>query len=212
MARTGQELVDRVRTITGDKSAAQFNDLEILRWATDAQRRHIRYTGPTVERSTLVTIAGTNSYVDSAGFTYLDTVYLNGHKLQHRTVQELDLEDSYRRSTPVEQGTPVYFWSTENTLNFYPAPDTTGQVIIHRVVPRAADVLLVATAFTVADDYFETIVRYCLQMAAEWGEDWPAAQWFKTDFKERVAEDMFDTAMEGRESYPVVRDAPGEYW
>jgi hypothetical protein len=128
--------------------------------------------------------------------------------------------DSYWRTNPTTSiGVPQYYWEgldngtpPNQLVNFYPTPDTSGLAIIVTALQEPANVVNVGDGLPVPDEFMETIVRYCLQMAAEWGEDWQAAQWFKKDVEDRMGDDRHVQATRAGNSYPVIRDSPGEYW
>lgn len=204
MARTGQDLLNRVRVITGDKLSAQFDDIDILNWATDAQNTLIKKAELNITDYAGTSVSGTGAYAPAGGFLWCKGVSYNGVMLTLVTENRLNTLYPFRRTVPTEQGTPQVAWLTRDTINFWPFPDTSGLAIIARIVPRPAVLVDGSSTIAVQDDDFEILVRYCLQQAKEWDNDAVGAAYFKQDVKERTADAAFDASMLGNESFPSV--------
>lgn len=209
--RTLQNLIDRVRLITGDTTSAQFQDTDIARWATDAQLDHIRETETSwLNVSIGPSVASQVAYPVAGGFLKVRDVYYDGVRIVPSTLNDINTGDPYRNQA-ASVGQPSKYWLTKDTINLYPAPDSSGKTVRAELVPRPTDLVNTTDVFVVPDDMFETIVRHCLQKAAEWGEDWQAASYFKKDVDDRTARDMHHEATANSNSYPVIRDAVGEW-
>lgn len=206
MARTAQNLLDRVRVITGDKLAAQFTDVDILAWANDGQQTLIKRAELGITDYTTNSIVGTGAYAVAGGFLWAKSISYNGVILPRVSESRLDVLYPYRRTTPLEQGTPTCVWLTKDTINVWPVPDTVNLIIAARICPRPADLINGASSIAIADDDFEILVRYCLQQAKEWDGDAVGAAYFKQDVKERTADAMYDAAMLGNDTYPSVQE------
>lgn len=204
MARTAQNVLDRVRTISGDKLSAQFTDADIYAWINDAQQTILKRTELNPADYNGVSVAGTSAYTPAGGFLWLRGLSYNGALLPRVSESRLDVLYPYRRTVPTQQGTPTCYWLTQNTINLWPAPDTSGLAIVARIVPRPADVTTGASAITLSDDYFEMLVRYCLQQVKEWDGDAVGAAYFKKDLQDRMGDAMYDQAQLGSDFYPSV--------
>lgn len=213
MARTLQNLLDRLRVASGDKTSVQWSDADIARWATDGQLKILRYTETSKQILTITggSVSGQAAYLVDRGFLWVEAVYYNGAALSRLTQPELDDLDLNRLVSPTTSiATPLYYWLTKDTINLYPTPDTSGLVIQLICVPRPTDLTVGTDVLLIQDEQFETLVRYCIQMAKESDEDWTAASYYRQDVKERLAEDAYEEAHAGSAQFISVRTLVGD--
>jgi len=211
MARTLQNVADRVRTLAGDLSGVMITDPIITRWVNDAQLDVLRKTESAKADVSVISVANTFRYPVAGGFLYVDAIYYNGTLLWRRSKREIDYQDRYRQATTTS-GTPAYYWLEADAVCLYPTPQVSGDTVTVTRIPRPVDLVNLTDVLTISDDQLELIVERCLQKAKEMEEDYTAASWFKAQYKEETAESAFEESMRGTDSYPVVRDAPGENW
>lgn len=210
---TVQNVIDRVRLVTGDKTAAVFQDVDIIRWINDAQARALKNTETAQLDYSGVSTQGVFAYPVANGFLMVRDVWYDGHKLRRVTREELNQLNPFWMQNPTTNiGTPDLYWIQKDTINLYVTPDTTGKAITVTIVPRPT--LLVATTdqLVVPDEMLESIVALCLENAKQWDEDWTGAAYFRDNAKQRLGEDAYVESMRGTESYPAIRLAPGENW
>lgn len=213
MPRTLKDIIDRVRVVTGDKSSAQFVDADIARWATDAQLRLMRNSERGQSEWTGTSVKGQNSYAVTGGFLMIREVFYNGSLVMPMTEEELNQYNPNRLISPTTQiGTPTLYWLTKDTVNLYITPDTNGLPIYVKRIPRPTDLVVSSDPLTVPDEQLETLVMACLQRAKEWEEDFEGAAYFRSELKDRTAEDSYQGQVQTTDSYPSIRSADGDDW
>jgi hypothetical protein len=211
---TTQNVVDRVRAITGDKSKVVYFDMDIFRWINDAQMRVVRATETNL--TDFVTTSGASIWqypVTPNGFLGIRNVKYNGVDIPPITREKLNLLDPYWMQSPgTKIGTPSFYWTQGTGLNLYVTPDTSGLTITATYVPRPPVVANGVDPLVVADSMLESIVQLCLEQAKTWDEDWAGAAYFQKAAKDRMAEDTYDEQVSQLESYPSIRSVPGDNW
>lgn len=209
MARILQNVIDRVRVISGDKTSSQFLDADIARWATDAQLDIIRTTEKPQVDSVIVSVAGQYRYPVVGGFLYLRNVVYNGSDLSESTKEQIDqLNPAWRINAASPNGIPQLYWSEADAFNLYPTPDTSGLSIIASITPRPTDLVNGTDVLTVPDENFNTIVQVCLQRTQEWAENWEAASYYRQESTARKMDDAHNAWVNTNDSYPVIRSVP----
>jgi hypothetical protein len=210
---TTQNVIDRVRTITGDKTGAVYQDPEVIRWINDAQSRVLRNTETAQVEYSGVSVQGTYAYPVANGFLMVRDVWYDGHKLRRTTREELNQLNPYWQTNPSTSiGVPDLYWIQKDTINLYATPDTSGKTVKVTIVPRPTVLVNGADLLVVPDEMLESVVTLCLENAKTWDEDWTGAQYFQQAAKARMGEDAYVEAVRGTDSYPAVRLAPGEDW
>ena len=186
-------------------------DARMIQWATEGQielAKHTEYGKGDWQGATLYNVP---NYPVAGGFIFVEAAYCNGLKLWPRTKRQIDYMNRYRLGD-TSVGEPEFFWLGQDSVNLYPTPGTAGETLIVTRVPRPADLAAIGDPLSIPDDMFQDLIDFCLQKFKEMDEDFTAAQYFGTKFKGGALESAFELQTSSTESYPVVRDAPGENW
>jgi len=210
---TCQNVIDRVRAITGDRTAAIYADVDIIRWINDAQLRVLKSTETAQKDVTGTSAIGQWQYVIAGGFLMVRDVKYGGQQLQAITREKLNLLDPNWSQNPTGMlGTPDYYWLQKDTVNLYVTPDTAGFNVVVTLVPRPVVLTVVGDSLVVPDESIEAIVNLCLEDAKTWDEDWQGAAYFRDAAKQRMAEDAYLVDVPTIDSYPTIRSMPGDDW
>src|SRR5215831_15278353 len=146
MTTTAQNVIDRVRVITGDKFSSQFVDADIIRWINDALDMHKTSVewGKTVLN--LTSVKGQYAY-PTGGHILIHDVYYNGTQLTSRSVDQINDFDPYRLTSPSTAiGVPQYYWegldnSGNQVINLYVTPDTTNLPIVVTALAEPSNIV-----------------------------------------------------------------------
>jgi hypothetical protein len=213
MSRTLQDVISRVRVITGDKTSSQFTDTDIAQWASDGQLDIVNETEHPQVDLTLNTVAGTYSIPVAGGYLTMREVIYSGQSLLRVTREWLAKSNPYWRvSANQPQAPSQYYWLDENNVNLYPTPDVSGVPVVLHYTAYPPALVNGTDVLVIPDEQLSTLLQFCLQKAKEWEEDWMAATYFRKGYADRVAGDAHDQWVPGSDSYPMIRESPGEDW
>jgi len=153
------DIVDRVRSVFGDKDAAQVTDDDFLRWINDAQREIASKFEFSQVKGVHDLIAGESEYTLPDGVFKIYSVILNGTPLSY-------VKPQVGMGFGAGSGTPTHYWSWNGALNLHPTPDTgkmNGLVIYYLSAPN--QVISLESELAVPGEYHSRIADYCLSQA-----------------------------------------------
>jgi hypothetical protein len=137
-------------------------------------------------------------------------VTFGGIPLEKTSINELD--DIGVLPTDIA-GTPVKFYTWGSKMYIWPAPAnsiTNGLIIWYVEAPARVDDINLQLPIPVV--FHMDVVRMCLVRARELNEDYEQARVLKAEVDANLGQVRFDQENRSRETFPVVRDDPGDWW
>jgi hypothetical protein len=211
-------VINRIRTITGDKNSAQWTDAEIINWINDSQMRLISQTESNQEHLVLPSIKDGRNYFLPPGFTKVRAVHVNDLLVSPTTLDEINkMYPAATSAGSYPSGQPIWYWidqafSVGLTLQLYPAPDRAGMQIEVMRLQTATMITAPTDQISVPDSQIETLVIMCLQRAKEWDTDFEGAAYFDRISEKRMGEDRYNSQVLQSATYPHIRTATGDDW
>lgn len=212
-----QVIIDRIRTISGDRLAAQFSDPEIINWINDAQTRLVNRVESPVVNWQVPSVKGQQNYnVDTStpyDITRFQSVYYGSQLVSPTTYNELkSIYSLSLQQQPYPTGIPCWYWLQNRTLNLFPAPDTSGIIISGQGAWYPKTITVVTDPITVSDEQIDTLVIMCLENAKEWEMDYTGAEYFAKKAEKQIGEDSYNNQVRQMETYPHVRQVDSDIW
>jgi hypothetical protein len=208
-----QEVVRQVQRLFGDTSEAQIYIQDIIDWINAGQLEIARQT----ECLTGTQVIDTSSDDPTDGIALPDDfmrekrVLYNGTALQ-RTVLE-DLDGLGMPTSPAQiSDQPFYYYIWSGKMYLYPDPTKVG-ANMYKLYYIASPVLVASSGdlLSVPFQMYDDVIRFCLMRAKELNEDEQGVNRISAEFSVKMAQGR-DEAMHPSDSYPVIRDYPGDSW
>ena len=215
--RTTVDVSDRVRTTFGDTSGAQVTDAMMIRWINDGQREIIN-NNPVLKATKYTNFtAGQTEYTfptDSVQF--IEAVYVDGRPIKNLSPQEYR-EYILETDPEVEQTSayPAIWYERNGVITFYPKPTTTytnGLKLEYVKTPTDINSISSSVYLTIPDRYFNQLVEYVLVQALELDENYSAAQYKQSQFREGLDRLSQKENISQNDMYPTVMMDPDDYY
>ena len=211
--KTLNDVIEEIRRTFGDESSIQVTDNDIIRWTNAAQReilinnRILRATGTTVS------VADQAAYnITDLKIVAIQSIHYKNNKVEYRSFQEA--EEFILQTDPdrTSRGTPEIWYEWGGTINFYPVPDSSDEVITVYYVKEPEPVSVDSPALSVPDSYYENVIQYVMSRAYELDEDMPNAQVKRGEFAERLTLLGEQEATPQQDFYPVITELAEDSW
>jgi hypothetical protein len=183
---------------------------DLVRWINEGQIQILRQTTTLLGSQSIPVVAGDGQYDLATDFFRMQSVELDGVKLQILTLAQMSAMYPTLNASQPPTGSPRYFavgsvGTSVTQLFLAPKPAAAGTLsITYKARPPLINAS--ADALSIPDEYFETLVMYCLAKAKQLdGDDegWAATQ---AAVKEQLTEDGHDSKNErDDETYPYIR-------
>lgn len=207
------EVFRRVQALIGDRGEVLILKADMIDWINDAIDEVIRETHEGEVSQTFnasvgfVTIA---SFEAISGKMPVKRVIYGTLPLTPISLEDLD-DKAYDLAVT---GTPQMYYVMNSTIKFYPIPLNTDltQITVTLANIRAALTTPASDALELPIPlaWHSAVVDYTLSKAHEKNQDWDAANRSMGMFKEATGQRIHD-ANAVSDSYPVIRDDPGDY-
>lgn len=210
----GTDVSIRVKGQFGDTSGAQVSDDAILRWINDAQREIVNSNFLLRATKYSDVIAGQHDYafpedkVLAIEAVSIDGVPLNPVSIQQARDFILARDPEFER----KEKTPTVWYERAGIITVYPAPSTTltnGLKLEYLKVP--VDLTAMTDALAVPDRYFNELVNYVLAQAMEMDENFSAATYKLSQFREGLNRLSYKDNMNQTDLYYTVLNDPEDY-
>jgi hypothetical protein len=210
----GVDVSIRVKSQFGDTSGAQVSDDAILRWINDAQReivnsnlllRDVKYTD---------VVIGQHDYTfPTDKVLAIEALYIDGTPLEAVTVQQarefqMTRDPNFER----QQDIPTIWYERAGVITVYPKPAkniTNGLKIEFLKTP--AELTAMTDTLAVPDRYFNEVVNFVLAQAMEMDENFSAATYKFSQFREGLNRLAYRDNMNQTDLYYQVVPDPEDY-
>lgn len=215
--KTTVDVSDRVRTIFGDTSGAQVTDAMMIRWINDGQQEIIN-NNPVLKGTKYTDYtAGTTEYTfptDSVQF--IEAVYVDGRPIKNLSPQEyreyvLEMDPELEALSAY----PAIWYERNGVITFYPKGTTTyvnGLKLEYVKTPAAINAISSSTYLTIPDRYLNHLVDYVMSQALELDENYIAAQYKTSQFREGLDRLNQKENISQLDMYPTVMMDPDDYY
>lgn len=216
MAATAAYVIEAVKSQYGDPTGAVVEITDILRWINESQLQIQKQVSSLLGTQSIPLVAGDNQYDLSTDFFRALSVELDGKRLQFLTLAQMFSMYPTLNTAQPPTGAPRYFatgtvGSATAQLYLAPKPAQAGTLSVqYKARPpliNASDDLL-----TVADEYTETVIMFCVAKAKQMEGDEEAWAAHRAAVKEQLTEDGHEANnAKNDETYPFIRPSTGDY-
>lgn len=213
------ELIQSVKRQFGDETGAQITDDDIIRWINEGQLEISRRTEALHNGHSYTFSAGAIITDLPADFFKVTNVSLDtGKSLQFVSMPQLlllypELNGGDVRGTPkfftVTRDWPNSLGGLQSVLAVAPAPSS-STVINVTYVSRPEIVTGSSTELSIAADYHNTLLTYCIAKAKQLDGDMDGYTALRGDYKVDLGEDIHDARHLDAETYPFIRASSGD--
>ena len=194
----------RVQRAFGDESSTFIEATDVLNWLNDGQMEIVRKTNCLQAETNGTTVVGTNKLLLTTiapGLLAVQKFMINYIQLKYSDISGPNLSSS---DAPLNVETGSYFiWNGYIYWNMLDAGTAYNYRIYYLKSPTALAVD--ADIPEIPVEFHEDLVIWCLIKANEMTEDYDAADRYRTQFRERVANSRGDTNLKQRTSYTGPR-------
>lgn len=210
----GLDVSIRVKGQFGDTSGAQVTDDAILRWINDAQREIVNHNFLLRDTKYADIMKGQHDYsFPEDKVLAIEALYVDGHPIEAVSVQQarefaLSRDPDFLRSENV-----AHIWyERAGIITLYPAPAMNipnGLKIEYLKTPTPLTVM--TDTLGVPDRYFNELVSYVLAQAMEMDENFSAATFKMSQFREGLNRLSYKDNMNQTDLYYTVTPDPEDF-
>lgn len=174
--RTVAEVMTAVKRQFGDESGVQVEDADIIRWINDAQEVIVAKTKALKAKSSVTATAGQAAYTfPSQNIYQIESIHFDGLRIPNMPFAEAEEQIFGSDPQQVAQGNPVLWYEWAGTFTFWPAPAEAKTIDLY-YTKQPTRVVTNLDTLSVADKYYQDVVKYVLMQAYEMDEDLGSAQ------------------------------------
>lgn len=201
------ECITRVRVISGDTTAAQFTNDQVLSWINDGIRECAVNNNLLQKDASSNTVVGQASYALPTDILKLHSVKYDNNVLQMITMEEFDKRYSgIGTSTTNATGIPVVGYVWAGVLRVYPTPEAVKALVVSYLYDPAI-ITDVGDEITLPVGYHSRIVDYCLSQVALQDDDLNKYNLFYNQFLTGIRE-LKDQPEWDNDLYPSMTISP----
>lgn len=215
------DIITRVQRSFGDESAVQVTEDDIIRWINDAQRAIVLNNPEVLPTIATVDITkGVHEYAFPADLLLLTSIRAKMPDMQsyqflpYLNIQEFDrIINGWDGSAFGESGRAFSYTIYNRSIFLFPTPDkdsTDGLKILYSL--RPTEITGTQDALSLAEEYHNAIVTYCMAQANTMDEDYEAAAIHEAKFAGDTRTASFQQHYGARETYPVITVLPDDAW
>lgn len=198
------EVIQRVRTLTGDRTALQYSDDDVIAWINDGVRECAVINNLLQKTATQQTTIGQASYSLPTDMLKLHSVKLDGFKLREITQAQFDDLYASGKDNPEANPDVCYIWA--GSLNLYPVPDGVKELRIdylYEPQPIINDPAHLDANVALPVGYHSRIVDYCIAQVFLQDGDATGYATKLNEFRTGVA-DLKDQPEDTYDEYPGI--------
>lgn len=198
----------RVQRQIGDTAGAQIIDADVLRWINDAQRDISQQNDVLQKIGSANTVSSQSAYALPTDCQRLVRVAYQGGALQNvsmEQINELIPQHDQTNAQGFPAGTPIYYWVYAGMINLWPSPvqGNAGDLTIY-YTRKPTDVTSDSSSIDLPDEYFNSVVQYCIVQAYELDTNYYASMLKQQGYEQSVAGLKGQRNWEDQNSYPSI--------
>lgn len=206
-AMTSTHTVDDVyKDVTrqfGDEAGVQITQEDVFRWVNSGQEEIVYNNTPIKSVATADIIGGTSTYTFPDNIYKVQSLHVNGVKVDYRTFQEAEEYIIKEDPNKVVTGNPVIWYEWGGTFMLWPTPnaDKTAGITIY-YIPAVPRVSQLTDLLFIPDPYYNRLLEYVMAQAYELDENWDGAQIKATQFDQGIQKQ--DRSSIQYDTYPLI--------
>ena len=210
----GVDVSIRVKSQFGDLSGAQVSDDAILRWINDAQREIVNSNFLLRDTKYTDIVAGQHDYpYPDDKVLAIEAVYIDGMPIEAVSIQQarefaLTRDPGFARS----DDTAAVWYERAGVITIYPKPAksiTNGLKIEYLKNP--VSLAQMTDNLSVPDRYFNELVNYVIAQAMEMDENYSAATYKLSQFRDGLSRIAYRDNMNQTDLYYTITPDPEDY-
>lgn len=211
---TGNDLSFRVRSQFGDQSGAQLGDPAILSWINDGQREIVN-SNP-ILRATKITnlVGGQQDYsFPNDKVLAIEAVYVSGYPIQNISPQAArEYIIALDPTSIINAERPEVWYERAGVITFYPVPSVSiPNAIKLEYVKNPTPLTLLTQTLSIPDRYFNELTNYVISQALEMDENYSAAAYKLTQFREGLDRLNLKDTLSQTDLYQQLLPDPDDY-
>ena len=212
--KTALDVITRVKTQFGDNSGAQLTDGTIIRWINDGQQEIVNNNAILKDTKIGNIVAGQAEYTfPQDKVQYIEALYVEGRPLKNLSPQ--GARDFILATDPKLESKsdyPELWYERGGIITVYPVPQKSfPNGLKMEFVKMPSMITTYSDLLSVPDRYINELVNYCMIQALEYDENYPAAQYKLSQFKEGLDRLHYKENISQSDLYPVVSPDPADY-
>lgn len=210
--KTVQNVIDHVTRQFGDESGAQIITTDIIRWINSGQNEINRRNRIIKGTATTPTVIGTRNYTfPTPRILEVQALHYEGKPLEYRSFNEAQEYILKNDPTFVKSGTPFMWYEWGSDLYVYYPPGAVGTLSLY-YVGFPADVDDVSDTLSIPDQYYDSLIQYCMQQAYELDDDLSGAAMKGQQVDKSLTEMANDAGGYQRGYYQTVTELDDGYY
>lgn len=194
MTRTLQEVIDRVKRQFGDESGVQITDTDIIAWTNQAVVDIVKANRNLKAVGTTPIIPGQDSYTfPSIRILVIEVLQCDGVPLKYLSFNEAQEFIASYDPNKVNTGIPEVWYEFAETIHLYPVPSSAVSTLTIFYVQYPSTLIAGIDVLPVPDNYFTTVLSYCLQQAHQLDDNWTAAEVMQKQVQDDLAVNSDDS-------------------
>lgn len=210
----GVDVSIRVKSQFGDLSGAQVSDDAILRWINDAQREIVNSNFLLRDTKYANIVAGQHDYPYPDNLVLaIEAIYIDGMPIESVSIQQarefaITRDPAFARTSD----TPAVWYERAGVITIYPKPAkniTNGLKIEYLKNP--VPLTQMTDYLSVPDRYFNELVNYVIAQAMEMDENFAAATYKLSQFRDGLSRLAYKDNMNQTDLYFTITPDPEDY-
>jgi hypothetical protein len=211
---TGNDLSFRVRSQFGDQSGAQLGDPAILSWINDGQREIVN-SNPILRATKITNLVGGQqdySFPDDKVLA-IEAVYVSGYPIQNISPQAArEYIIALDPTSIINAERPEVWYERAGVITFYPVPSVSiPNAIKLEYVKNPTPLTLLTQTLSIPDRYFNELTNYVISQALEMDENYSAAAYKLTQFREGLDRLNLKDTLSQTDLYQQLLPDPDDY-
>lgn len=207
ITKSSADVILEVERVFGDESGTQITRSDIIRWINNAQLEVVM-RNPEVGRATVMvnSVAGQGDYpvaLNVPNLLRIISIHYNGRYVRNMPFQEAEayLQDAGTADPTAE---PLFWYEFAGLVTFYPAPAQSIAQGIKIYFNKKPDTITSdSQLLSLSDNYYNSIVSYCLKTANLLDENPQMAGVFAAEFDTGVTR-MAERTQPQQDYYPFI--------
>ena len=212
--RTALDVITRVKTQFGDNSGAQLTDPVIIRWINDGQQEIVNNNPILKDTKYTNVVAGQAEYTfPEDRVQYIEAVFIDGRPIKNLSPQSF--RDFILADDPSTEATAKYpdvWYERAGVITFYPTPNESfADGLKLEYVKMPSLVTAPESPLGIPDRYLIQLVNYCMMQALEYDENYSAAQFKASQFRDGLDRLSYKENVSQTDMYPSVSPDINDY-
>lgn len=201
------ELTLAVKRMFGDESGVQITDVDIARWANDAQTEIVNSNKAIKAKSTISTVIDTATYdFPAVSIQQVESLHYDNSPIPNVPFAQAETQIIQSDPGNVSSGTPVFWYEWAGQITLWPKPDAVKNLTLYYTAYPEKLTGDTSQLIGVPDKFYTAVVDYCLSKAYELDEDLNLTQAADARFRASLENQAEDERQAAHMTYPVIQE------